>query len=98
MLEAVDRDASSPVAAALGWTVDELIARRPALVVMRDDRVKLGALAQIQRVGESRRKLFGLDAPVEVGVTLTTATDVALEALAAQLETVTPKVVDESLG
>lgn len=63
----VDRAASAPVAAAFGYrTVDELIANAPGSVIMREDKTRLAALAQLRAVGESRRKLLGIDAPQQI--------------------------------
>ena len=86
-LDPVDRAETSKVAGALGLTIDELMQRKPAFIVMRADKVRIAALSQLRAVSESRRRLLGLDAPTESSVTLTTvdATDAALADLAAQL-------------
>lgn len=86
LLEPIDRAATYPMALALGITVDELIATRPRFIVMREDGVKLAALREIRAVGAERRKLLGLDAPIETHVTVTNATDQALAELERQLE------------
>lgn len=86
MLEPIDRAATYPMALALGITVDELIATRPRFIVMREDGVKLAALREMRAVGAERRKLLGLDAPIETHVTVTNATDQALAELERQLE------------
>lgn len=80
MLDIVDRPATMLKAAQLG-----LDPASPDAIVLRDDKTILVALAQLRATSESRRKLLGLDAPLEVGVTVTTATDKALADLAAQL-------------
>lgn len=86
-LDPIDRAESHKVAAALGMTVDELIARKPMHVIMRADKLRIAAISQLRGVSESRRRLLGLDAPTESSVTVTTvdATDAALADLAAQL-------------
>lgn len=53
----------STLAATLELTLADVQATYPDLVVPRDDKVILAALAQLRQVGESRRKLLGLDAP-----------------------------------
>ena len=58
----------------------------PALVVLRDDAVRLRALAELRAQGESRRKLLGLDAPAEtkIDVTITDAATAELNAMLAE--------------
>lgn len=93
-LDPVDREATNLKAIALGMSVDELLVSRPLHAVLRDDKVRIAALAQLRAVSESRRRLLGTDAPAEahLAVTTTTATDEALADLAAQLgKTPTPE-------
>jgi len=93
-LDPVDQAASNLVAIQLGMTLDELTRVRPAMLVMRDDKVRIAALSQLRGVSESRRRLLGLDAPTESSLTVTTvdSTDAALADLAAQLgKTPTPE-------
>jgi len=86
-LDPVDQVASTAVARQIGMTLEQLTRARPALLVMRADKVRIAALAQLRGVSESRRKLLGLDAPTESSLTVTTidSTDAALADLAAQL-------------
>jgi hypothetical protein len=72
LLDRVDREATIIVARSLGYTtIDELAAHSPAAVVLRDERIVLGAMQQIERVAAERRKLLGLDAPVEAKLDVT---------------------------
>jgi hypothetical protein len=93
-LDPVDQAASAAVARQLDMSLDDLARIKPALLVPREDKVRIAALAQLRAVSESRRKLLGLDAPTESSLTVTTvdATDKALADLAAQLgKTPTPE-------
>lgn len=56
--------------------------------VRRDERVILAALATLRQINERRAKLLGLDAPTAstVAVTVTDATDAAVQELAAEVE------------
>lgn len=56
----------------------------PALVVLRDEAVRLRALKLLVEVGAERRKLLGLDAPTETHIDLT-ITDAATAELNAML-------------
>lgn len=86
-LDPIDRAATQRVAGALGMTVDQITERKPGLIVMRDDKVRISALSQLRAVSESRRRLLGLDSPTEASVTITTvdATEQAISELVAQL-------------
>jgi hypothetical protein len=93
-LDPVDQAASNLIAGQLGMTLDELTRVRPAMLVMREDKIRIAALSQLRGVSESRRRLLGLDAPTESSLTVTTvdSTDAALADLAAQLgKTPTPE-------
>jgi len=96
-LDPVDQAASTAIARQLGMSLDELTRVRPAMLVMREDKVRIAALSQLRGVSESRRRLLGLDAPTESSLTVTTvdSTDAALADLAAQLgKTPTPERQD----
>ena len=58
----------------------------PALVVLREDAVRLRALRLLVEVSDSRRKLLGLDAPTEhkIDVTVTDAATAELNAMLAE--------------
>jgi hypothetical protein len=72
LLDPVDRVASAKVAAGLGFaSVEELARAEPALLVLRDDKVRIAALSSLRAVGESRRKLLGLDAPTQLKAEVT---------------------------
>lgn len=60
-LDPVDRLETKRAAEALGTTEDD-----PRIIALRDDKVRLAALREMRAVGESRRKLLGLDAPQQV--------------------------------
>lgn len=67
LLDPIDRAASAKTAKALGFeSVEAMAQAEPGLLVLRDDKVLLTALAQLRAVGESRRKLLGLDAPQQI--------------------------------
>jgi len=98
-LDPVDQAASNLVAIQLGMTLEQFTRARPALLVMRADKIRIAALAQLRGVSESRRKLLGLDAPTESSLTVTTidSTDAALADLAEQLgKTPTPEPVSKA--
>lgn len=59
----------------------------PALVVLREDKVRLRALGLLVQVSNERRKLLGLDSPVEhnVNVTVTDAATAELNAMLAEV-------------
>lgn len=59
----------------------------PALVVLRDEAVRLRAIAELTRITESRRKLRGDDAPVEhkLDVTVIDAATAELNAMLAEV-------------
>lgn len=58
----------------------------PALIVLRDDAVRLRAISEVRAQSESRRKLLGLDAPAEtkIDVTITDAATAELNAMLAE--------------
>lgn len=59
------------VASGRSMTYDEVVAELPEAIVLRDERVVVAAAAGLLRIGESRRKLLGLDAPAEAHVEVT---------------------------
>lgn len=52
-------------------TYDEVVTDAPEAIVLRDERVVVAAAAGLLRVGEARRKLLGLDAPVQTHLEVT---------------------------
>lgn len=82
----IDRHETTKVAAALGYrSAVELLNAEPALAVPLPASDVVRILAALRAVGESRRKLLGLDAPVEAKVDVTHR-DAVAEELAAILD------------
>lgn len=80
----VDEVATLQRAFAMNTTLDALKQQRPDLIVLRDERVTLRALEGMRAVGESRRRLLGLDSPAEVRAEVTSR-DAVLDELNAAL-------------
>jgi hypothetical protein len=88
MAEAVDEAGTMLAAYADGYdNVAEYLEANPGGAVLRDEKVRLAALAQLRSIGERRAKLLGLDAATahKVDVTVTTALDAAVAELEAEL-------------
>jgi hypothetical protein len=69
MLSRIDRDATMLAARRLmgrHMTVEAALEECPEVVVLRDERIILAALQGMERVAAERRKLLGLDAPIEL--------------------------------
>ena len=66
LLPRVDDAATAQRAFAMNTTPDVLHETRPDLLVLRDERVIVRAVENLRAVGESRRKLLGLDAPTAI--------------------------------
>ena len=82
---AVDHAETTKVAAALGYPdAAALLAAEPGLAVPLEVRTVAALLRELRLVGESRRKLLGLDAPLESRVEVATSDGVDAE-LAAML-------------
>ena len=64
----VDEVATAQRAFAMNTTPDVLREQRPDLLVLRDERVTLRALENLRQIGESRRRLLGIDLPSKVEV------------------------------
>ena len=76
----IDAAETAKVAAALGYSSAlELVRAQPDLVVPLSAGDVVRVLAALRAVGESRRKLLGLDAPVEAKVDVTHRDAVAEE-------------------
>jgi hypothetical protein len=67
LTEPVDWQATAKAAAAYGYRdVHEAVRAEPGLICLRDEKTRLAAWAQLRAIGESRRKLLGLDAPQQI--------------------------------
>lgn len=101
-MEMVGRvDVEASIVAALRYngqpmTIDEIFREAPECIVVRDEKIILAAFAAIERIASERRKLLGLDAPIEAHVVVTTAADQQLADLAAQLD-LTPTTSPEGV-
>lgn len=87
MVSRIDRDATMLGARILmgrNMTIEDILEECPEVVVLRDERIILAALQGIERVAQERRRLLGLDAPVEVNANVSVH-DAATEDLAAAL-------------
>lgn len=91
-MELADLDMQYRAAAELAGAIDAGATERERrttgdseVVVYRDEKIRIAALAQLRAIGESRRKLKGLDEASKVDVTVTTTTDAELAKLAEQL-------------
>lgn len=87
MVSRIDRDATMLAARQLmgrNMPIDDILEECPEVVVLRDERIILAALQGIERVAEQRRRLLGLDAPVEVNANVSVH-DAATEDLAKAL-------------
>lgn len=91
-LAAVPVEAVNELRTVEGSRLDILI-RRAMLLVLADGgdpNVRLRAIEQVRRLSESRRRLFGIDVPAEVRVTVSDPVVSEIEALAALLEVQDP--------
>lgn len=87
MVSRIDRDATMLEARKLmgrSMTIEDILTECPEVVVLRDERIILAALQGIERVASERRRLLGLDAPVEFNANVSVH-DAATEDLAAAL-------------
>ncbi|MGB4777427.1 hypothetical protein [Microbacterium sp.] len=86
LLSRVDDVASAQRAFAMNTTLDVLREQRPDLLVLRDEKQIMRALDSLRSIGESRRKLLGIDAPNRVTATVDLVNhDALIEELNAEL-------------
>lgn len=72
LVDPIDRNATLKAGQVEGFDgVDAIVAHAPELVVLRSDATVIGALAALRQIGESRRKLLGIDAPASLKVDVT---------------------------
>ena len=84
------------VATGRSLTLDEVVADYPEALVLRDERIVVAAAAGLLRVSESRRKLLGLDEPLEAQVTV--SHEATMEELDAALARLGRKPWSERVG
>lgn len=91
LLGPIDTGRAAVIAKHFGYdSIEAFVIDNPTADVWRDDGVRLRALRERRAVGESRRRLLGLDAPQSVKVDVTTHDAVADE-LNAMLALLDPK-------
>jgi hypothetical protein len=80
LARSIDAAESAKVAAALGYdSLAQLLKEAPDAAVPLDARQITALLRELRAVGESRRKLLGLDAPLEARVEVTSRDGVMAE-------------------
>jgi|AntRauMFilla1563_2_1112583.scaffolds.fasta_scaffold03082_5 hypothetical protein len=80
LARSIDAAESTKVAAALGYdSLAQLLKEAPDAAVPLDARQITALLRELRAVGESRRKLLGLDAPLEARVEVTSRDGVMAE-------------------
>jgi DNA-binding Lrp family transcriptional regulator len=83
-------DALTRTAFTILMTKHPMVSHGKVIPDVEDYGPKLRAIAELRRLNESRRKLYGIDSPVRVEHTVTTAMEQEILALAAEFAVVDP--------